>query len=98
MISTILHILLVMALFAPFYAEMQRDSFDHEEENARTTRISRRFFWAGVALFIVCGIYDVFSWQTVGPVEGSFDIFIGLFSLATFGYYYWYCVRPGQRR
>ncbi len=98
MISTILHLLLLMALFAPFYVEMQRDSFDDEEDDESVTRISRRCFWAAVALFIVCGIYDVVLWQTLGPVEGSFDLFMDLFSLAMFGYYYRHCIRPRQPR
>ncbi len=98
MISTILHLLLLMALFAPFYVEMQRDSFDDEEDDQSVKHLSRRWFWAAVALFIVCGMFDLFSWETLGPVERSFDLFMGLFSLVMFGYYYWHCIRPRQPR
>ena len=98
MISTLVHVVLLLALLAPFFVEMQRDSFDDETESARLTRISRRCFWVAIALFAVCAIYYLSSWQSFRPIEVCSVLFMVLFSLATLGYYYWYYIRPNQTR
>ena len=85
-------------MFAPFFVEMQRDSFDDETESARLTRISRRCFWVAVALFGVCAIYDISVWYSLRPIEVGFVLFMGLFGLGMFGYYYWHYVRPSHSR
>lgn len=98
MLFDILHCTLLVLLFLPLYAEMNRDGWDDEHTASRITRASRQYFWMGVAAFVVCAIYDFFAWHTFTPVAWLFVGFIALFSLWRFGDYWWRFMRRRARK
>jgi len=75
------------------YAESNRDEWDDKKTEARITRISRLFFWSGIAAFCVCAIFDVCVWRGFTVPDWMYVGFLGLFSLWRFGDYYWSCIR-----
>jgi hypothetical protein len=88
MLFAILHCTLLLFLFLPLYAEMNRDDWDDEQTAVRITRASRQFFWLGVVAFAACVIYDFFAWRSFATPSWLFLGFIGLFSLWRFGDYW----------
>jgi hypothetical protein len=88
MLFVILHCALLGLLFVPLYVETSRDEWDDEQTRIRITRISRQFFWIGVAAFCICAVYDFIVWRGFGLQDWLFVGFLGLFSLWRFGDYF----------
>jgi hypothetical protein len=96
MLFVILHTALVVLIFLPDYTVMKRNDWQDARARARNSRLCRRFFWSGFAVFCICAACDLHKWPGFTVPVRLFVGFLGVCSLWKFGDYCWNCMRHGR--